>query len=103
MVFLVSIGGSKQGGCLKVVSEDEREARKAEIEEEMGETGVAEPREEPRAAAGLFEFEMNLRGSKLSRAEIHFFLDPAHLYCVNLPSSGRTHVVVKTLALILSR
>ena len=30
-----------------------REARKAEIEEEMGETGVAEPREEPRAAAGL--------------------------------------------------
>lgn len=35
----------KAGGCLKVVSEDEREARKAEIEEEMG---LAEPREEPR-------------------------------------------------------
>ena len=35
----------KAGGCLKLVSEDEREARKAEIEEEMG---LAEPREEPR-------------------------------------------------------
>jgi hypothetical protein len=37
------------GGCYKVVSQEERDARKAEIEEEMGETGVAEPKEEPQA------------------------------------------------------
>ena len=39
----------KLGGCYKVVSQEERDARKAEIEEEMGETGVAEPKVEPQA------------------------------------------------------